>query len=104
MTLKEVLEEQIKSSQNDISFYEEQLKRLPKGTFHSIIINGNRVNYLKDYDDRGKRVERTVDEEELEIVNRQLQMRNQIEQWLHELKEEIEAAENTIHYIRKDNK
>lgn len=102
MVLKEVLEEQVKKNQMDIAFYKEQLKMLPKGTLHSIVIKGKRVNYLKDYDDRGKRIERSVEETELEIISSQLRMRKQMELWIQELKEDINVAEKTLQYSLRE--
>jgi len=104
VALKEVLIEQIEKNHKNISFYEEHLSTLPRGSLHSITVKGSKQYYLKYYNDRGKRREISVEKQEFEIIRNQLQMRDQIERWIQELNEDIKVAEKTLKNIIREEK
>ena len=96
MTLRTVLEEQIKRNHRNSGIYREKLLSLSKGSIHVKKENGRDYYYLKTWDSEGKRVARSIREEHVEIVRHELATRKRIEQWIREIEEDIKIAEKAL--------
>lgn len=96
MALKIVLEEQIKRNQKNIAMYQEKLVSLPKGSIHVKKVNDKEYYYLKFRNSEGKRVDKYIKKEYLELVRHELKTRKQIEKWIKEMEGDIKIAEKAL--------
>lgn len=59
-------------------------------------INDKEYYYLKFRNSEGKRVDKYIKKECLEIVRHELKTRKQIEQWIKEMEDDIQIAEKAL--------
>lgn len=96
MALKNVLMEQLERKEKNKAFYDNKLSKLPKGTIHIKLINGNPYYYLKFRDQTGKRVDQYIKAENLAKVKDEILQRKQIEKMIRELDADIKLAKKAL--------
>lgn len=90
--LRHVLEEQIERNKKNISVYMSRVEKLPKGTIHQRKRGDKVYYYLKYRDDTGKRVDRYINEDQVNEVRRQLEKRKEYLLMIKGLEEDIKIA------------
>jgi len=101
MALEEVLKDQVERNRKNIVMYEKKMNSLPKGSIHLKNINGKKYYYLKYRNEKGKRVDQYIKENDLEMIQKQLKRRAAIKKMVKELKNDVKIAEKGLEYVKK---
>lgn len=92
MAMRHVLEEEIIRIEKNIEKYRERLAKLPKGVLYPRKRGDKVYYYLKYRDEEGKRVDKYVKEDQVDLIKRQLERRKELLNMIKGLQEDIKIA------------